>query len=166
MLYAQAANSPPYASLRDYRAARPECFQSGEKPPDCDYMQYVKTDGSELGYLQWILLDVMGRQFYLHWHANYNDSTPVATEEAVDSTITRISEYCTPLDKKQKTILNILDPTPEVRIGADTVTVRVVWFTKFGGFIETRQTLNRAFPHTILEGGYRNLLDYECGIVF
>lgn len=166
LLYVQPADSPPYASLGEYREARAECFGSGEKPPDCDPMQYVGTDGSELGYLQWTLLSMMGGQFYLHWHANYNDVTAVATEEAMESILTRMSGEFIPLDLGQKIAVKRIDPTPEVTIGADTVSVRAVWFTKFGGFFETRQTLSRGSPQTILESETDKLLDYECGLMY
>lgn len=164
--YVQPADSPPYASLAEYREARAECFESGAKPPDCNPMQYVRSDGSELGYLQWTLLYAMGGQFYLYWHANYNDVTAVATEEGMEGILTRIAGECMDLDLGQKIALKRIDPTPEVEIGADTVTVRAVWFTKFGGFFETRQTLSRAFPHTILESEHNTLLDYDCGLVY
>jgi len=84
VLYAHLEDSPPFTSLKEYTSAHPECFQSSEKPSHCSYQQLIETDGSEIGYLQFVLLNEMGRQFYLDWHANYNDTTLIATEKALD----------------------------------------------------------------------------------
>ncbi len=169
MLYAHLEDTPPFTSLKEYRSTRPECFQSGEKPPHCSYRQLVETDGSEIGYLQFVLLNEMGRQFYLDWHANYNDTTLIATENALDQILTQLlnSDFGYPIDDQQKEeIKNLVHPAPEVVIGTDFVTLRVVTFTKWGGFFEVHYELNKDFPHTIQEIESRNLFDYNCGILF
>lgn len=169
ILYAYQENNLPSASLKDYMSARPECFQSSEKPPHCSYMQLIEADGSEIGYLQFVLFQMMGRQFYLDWHANYNDTTLIATEKALDQIITHLSDsdFGFPIDDLQKEeIKNSVHPAPEVTIGAEFVTLWVVYFTKWGGFFEVQYELNKDFPHTIQEIKSRNLFDYDCGIMF
>jgi hypothetical protein len=53
-----------------------------------------------------------------------------------------------------------------VIIGADNVKIRVVWFTKWGGFFESWITMKKTFPHQILERNDENLLEYDCGVMF
>jgi len=169
VLYAHLEDTSPFTSLKEYSSTRPECFQSGEKPPHCSYRQLVETDGSEIGYLQFVLLNEMGRQFYLDWHANYNDTTLIATEDALDQILTQLSnsDFGYPIDDQQKEeIKNLVHPAPEIVIGTDFVTLRVVYFTKWGGFFEVHYELNKDFPHTIQEIESRNLFDYNCGILF
>ena len=169
VLYARLEDNPPFASLKEYSLAHPECFQSSEKPPHCSYQQWIETDGSEIGYLQFVLLNEMGRQFYLNWHANYNDTTLIATENALDQILTQLlnSDFGYPIDDQQKEeIKKLVHPAPEVVIGTEFVTLRMVYFTKWGGFFEVQYKLNKDFPHIIQENKSRNLFDYNCGILF
>jgi len=169
VLYAHLEENIPFTSLKEYLSARPECFQSSEKPSHCSFMQLIETDCSEIGYLQFILFQDMGRQFYLDWHANYNDRTLIATEKALDQIINQLSdtEFGLSIDDQQKDrIKNLVHPAPEVTIGTEFVTLRVVFFTKWGGFYEAQYELNKDFPHTIQDSKFRNLFAYDCGIMF
>ena len=47
------------------------CQPLGETP---SYLDYVQTDDTPESYFQLAVLSMMGSQFYLYWHANYNDS--------------------------------------------------------------------------------------------
>ena len=53
-----------------------------EAAPETGYLDYVQTDGSEEGFFQLALLTLMGDQFYLWWHANYNDQQIMASPNA------------------------------------------------------------------------------------
>jgi hypothetical protein len=129
-----------------------------------NHLYYVVTDGSELGYLQFILLYVMGDQFYIYWHADYGkDKLLVATDEALSKILLRIEDD---LDEQQKAQAGLIDPQPRVLIGEDTVTIRVVWFTKFGGFFETTYQVNKDQPHTTKMLETNSLLEYDCGIMY
>ncbi|MFH1447163.1 MAG: hypothetical protein ABIG43_07140 [Chloroflexota bacterium] len=167
-LYVHSTDEAPYTTASEYYAERPECSSRKDAPPQCEHMQYIVTDSSEMGYLQWILMYVMGRQFYLDWHANYNDTTLVATYEALDRIVTKHLDKSMgyPMSKVQIEKARTIDPTPQITIGDETVAVRVVWFTKWGGFFETRHKLSRTFPHTILETSSKILLDYDCGVMY
>ena len=124
---------------------------------------YVAADGSELGYLQWLLLHEMGDQFYLYWHAAYNDKLLVATEEGLDAILLEMEDF---LDSQQKNRFELIDPQPRIAVGDETVTIRVVWFTKFGGFSETYYQVNKDHPHTTTELETNLLLEYDCGIMY
>jgi hypothetical protein len=58
------------------------------------------------------------------------------------------------------------DLEPAVVIGDQTVEVRFVTFTKWGGFYLTTSMLDRSSPHTILDVQKKNLIPYDCGIMF
>ena len=126
-------------------------------------LYYVVADGSELGYLQWLLLHEMGDQFYLYWHAASKDKLFVATEEAVKTILLEIEDSFT---AQQKSQAKLIDPAPRVLIGEETVKIRVIWFTKFGGFFETYYRVNKDPPHDTYEIETNPLLEYDCGIIY
>jgi hypothetical protein len=126
-------------------------------------LRYVVADGSDLGYLQWLLLIEMGDQFYLYWHAMYKDKLLVATEEGLEAILLEIEDS---LDAQQKIQARQIDPTPYFLYDEETVKIRAVWFTKFGGFFETYYRINKDHPHTTYEIETNPLLEYDCGIMY
>jgi hypothetical protein len=129
-----------------------------------NHLYYVVTDGSELGYLQFILLYVMGDQFYIYWHADYGkDKLLVATDEALTAILLEIEDS---FNDQQIAQAGLIDPQPRVAIGEDTVTIRVVWFTKFGGIFESTYQVNKDHPHTTKMLETNSLLEYDCGIMY
>ena len=98
-------------------------------------LDYVIADGSELGYLQWLLLHEMGDHFYIYWHADYfKDKLFVSTEEALTSILLEIEHS---LNDQQRAQAGLIDPEPRFLLDEETIKIRAVWFTKFGGFFET-----------------------------
>lgn len=124
---------------------------------------YVVTDGSEQGYLQWLLLLEMGDQFYLYWHAAYKDRLLVSTEEGLEAILLEIDDS---LNAKQKIQAQQIDPTPYFLFDEETVKIRAVWFTKFGGFFETYYRINKDHPHITYEIETNLLLEYDCDIMY
>jgi hypothetical protein len=110
----------------------------------------------------------MGDQFYLDWHANYNDAVVIVGNEGLEKIIKERSDtsFGTPFTNLQQAKAKRIDPTPEVIFSDAYVTVKVVWFTKWGGFFETTYQVNRQFPHLIQVKETENLFEYECGIMF
>lgn len=166
ILYAYHTDDSPYISYQEYMAERGECIQGDSGGLDCNYLSHVQTDGSELGYLQLLLLDVMGNQFYLFWHAGYNDTTFIATEEAVDQVIEDIADPFISLTQQQRAEARRIDPSPEVQIDEDSVSVRAVWFTKWGGFYESSYKIDLLSPYIISDSSTNNLVEYDCGLMF
>jgi hypothetical protein len=167
ILYARPTTQPPYPDVEAFEKAMAGCDGSAATSP-CNYLNYVIADGTQQGYFQWVLLRMMGDQFYLFWHANYNDAEIIANQERLEALVETLNDdsFAFPLEALEvRKALNI-DPTPVVAIGADTVTVRVVWFTKWGGFIESTYTLSREAPHEVLNIETEDLVPYDCGILF
>jgi hypothetical protein len=55
---------------------------------------------------------------------------------------------------------------PVVELGKDTATVRIVTFTKWGSFIETKYELGRDFPHQLMGEWQQILVPYDCGVIY
>lgn len=135
-----------------------------------NYLDHVKLDGSEESYLQFVILAALGSQFSLFWHALYNDKEFVCTSEKADKIIKRINRSDENMDFMQDELfdqqLGEIDFDPQITINTDKVTVRLVFFTKWGGFIEAKYQVKKDFPHKIIERETETLIDYDCGYVY
>jgi len=158
LLYAYPASQPPYATEADLEAA-------GEKT---NYQDYIQTDDTPESYFQFVLLALKGNQFYLDWHANYNDTQVVCDKTDVNDIIASLDGsfgYRISLGARVRATL-LRGVGPSVVVGEQTVEVRLVTFTKWGGFYLTTYSISRSSPHTIQDVQEKNLIPYECGIMF
>jgi len=159
VLYARLEDQQPYASLADLPA--------GAELPD--FRDHIVTDDTEQGYFEYVAMDIMAAQFYLVWHANYNDTDIVCNSREVAEIIASINagDFGNQFDLTQqaqaRTLRNL---EPLVSMAADAATIQVVVFTKWGGFYRLTYTISRTFPHTIDEVREDILVPYDCGIMF
>jgi len=163
ILYAREESAAPYESYEDYQNAL-----GGTEIPYDAYLEFIESDGTEEGYFQWALLQMMGNQFYLYWHAGYNDAEIIASSERLGEVVDEMvgTQFGEPLSASQKRQALRIDPAPVVTIEGEEVTVRVVWFTKWGGFYETMHTLTATEPFQIIDSQTHELVPYECQVMF
>ncbi len=159
LLYAHPVNQSPYASIIDI----PEDTQLP------DYQEHLTIEDTEQGYFEYVVMDIMASQFYLYWHANYNDTQIVCNRQQIYDIVAQVNtgDFGATMDTAQqakvRTLRNI---PPVVLLTGDTATVEVVTFTKWGGFYRYTYTISRGFPHTILDLKEENLFPYYCGLMF
>lgn len=159
LLYPRPVDQVPYASTTDI----PE---NTEWP---DFQEYVDIEDTERGYFDYVVLDIMANQFYLFWHANYNDRQIVCNRQQVNDIVQQVSSgdfgnaMGLPAQTKARAIKDV---EPVVRLTGDVATVELITFTKWGGFYRETYTVSREVPHEILEIKQENLVPYDCGILF
>jgi len=159
ILYVRSVDQPPFASMEDI----PE---NAELP---DFREYLDIEDVEQGYFEFVVMDIMANQFYLSWHANYNDTQIVCSDEHVNEIISAVNagdfgmKFDLAQQAKARTMKNI---EPVVRLTDDVASVEVVTFTKWGGFYRLTYTISRGFPHTIIDIKEENLVPYDCGVMF
>lgn len=159
ILYARPVDQPAYVTTKDL----PVGLELA------DYLSHVAIDNTEQGYFEYVALIMMARQFYLDWHANYNDTEIVCTRKAVNTIIADINDgdFGLPLDAaEQVKARTMTDIEPLVRLTDDTAVVELIFFTKWGGFYRATYTINRSFPHTIIDVIEENVVPYDCGVAF
>jgi hypothetical protein len=159
ILYARPKDQPAYVSMKDL----PVGLEAG------DYLNYIAVENVEQGYFELIAMNIMARQFYLDWHANYNDTEIVCNADAVDAIITDINDegFGIAFDRsQQRQARGMENIEPLVKLTDDSALVEVIVFTKWGGFYRWTYTINRSFPHTIIDVQTENLVPYDCGIMF
>lgn len=158
ILYARPLDQPRFATEADLVAAG----------VSADYLASVQADGSAQGYFELVVLAMMGPQFYLDWHANYNDAQIVCDRQQAIAIARSLDggfgRPLPPLDRLRVRFLTGVEPT--VKIGEQTVQVRLVTFSRWGGFSRLTVSFQRAFPHTILDTREDVLIPYDCGIRF
>lgn len=159
ILYARKANEPSYRTESEYT----EASERGAAGP---YLDHVQVDGTPEGFFQLVVLRIMGGQFYLYWHAAYNDARIICTPDALEALLSQPTMFDKELPANVQRAARKLDVAPVVEMGADAVTVRVVIFTNWGGFIRRSYTISRAFPHQILAEEEETLVEYDCGVMF
>ena len=125
-----------------------------------DYLSHVRFDGSPEGFVQFIILTMMGGQFYLRWHGSYTDTRLVCDREAVRRILA--TEACDADPKEKLRMLN-RDVTPTVSLSRDTVTTRVVYFSRSGGFVKATYLITRELPNRFTGAERKTLMKFDCG---
>jgi hypothetical protein len=134
-----------------------------------DFREFLDVEDVEQGYFEYVVLDIMANQFYLFWHANYNDTEIVCNREEVNDIVTSVSsgDFGNAMDlaaqTKARTMRNI---EPSVRLTGDVANVEVITFTKWGGFYRFTYTISRGFPHMVIDVKQENIVPYDCGVMF
>lgn len=153
-MYARPEGEPTFSNYSAYQNAGVENFLS-----------HIQVDDTAEGYYELELLSIMGEQFYMSWHAAYDDWEVVSSRERLDAIIELMNEGHNPLTEEQVEAALKLDITPSVKFEGDKVRVQILVFTKWGGFYERVYTIDRNFPHQMIEDDIQ-LIPYNCGIVF
>jgi hypothetical protein len=145
-------------------------LSSADLRPGLDnYLNHVIVEDTPEGYLQYAILAASAEQFYLFWHANYNDQQIVCTKQALKDIVKSLNSYdfgvpITAAERRQA--LAISSVSPVVTLTEQTATVELVTFTRWGGFYRTTFTIDRTFPHFIVDVQQEQLASYNCGISF
>jgi hypothetical protein len=159
ILYARPEEQPSYASMKDIP----------ENTDLADFHDYIEIEDVEQGYFEYVVMDIMAGQFYLFWHANYNDTQIVCSRSVVNAIISDINDgsFGSTFDISQETKARAMQNIePLVQLTKTTATVEAIIFTKWGGFYRQTYTISRSFPHTIIDVKSENLVPYDCGVMF
>lgn len=158
-LLARPVEVPPYTSSADVPQN-----QNLE-----NYWEFVEVEDVEQGYFEYAALLIMAEQFYLVWHANYNDTEIVCSRADVDAIVAErnTGDFGMKFDLSQQAKIRAMkDIEPLVRLTENSAIVEIVTFTKWGGFYRLTYTIDRNSPHTIMDVQDENIVPYDCGIMF
>ena len=160
-LYTLPDDQPPFETFNDYSAS---ITLPGQPLPS--YLDHIVIDDTPEGYVQMVVLDVMGAQFYLHWHAGYNDFQVICDGDMLDTLLNSNDEFglTIPADAQQQA--RLLDVTPTVELDEDVAHVEFTGFTKWGGFYRVTFTISRDHPREVYDSSSENLIEYNCGVMF
>jgi hypothetical protein len=164
VLYARMADQPAY---RDYNELSKD-RSIGSPLSEDEYLNHVRADESPESFFQLYVLQMLGGQFYLSWHANYDDYRIVCNSSEAELYLPDVSSTSgasssTPISEAVAKA-HRMDFNPVVEMNDSAVRVSAVAFTKWGGFILKSITFKREFPHEVLNMDSNVLVRYDCGI--
>ncbi len=157
-LYTRPSDQPPYASVSEI----PESVELG------NIRDHLEIEDVAQGYFEFAVMDIMAGQFYLVWHANYNDTEIVCNAEAAAAIVDRINsaDFGYKMDLKQQTQVRMMkNIEPAVTLTEDSAILEIVVFTKWGGFSRRTYTIGRSFSHSV-DISEEILVPYDCGVMF
>lgn len=161
VLYARRTWRVPFLTYAAYRNAGPET-DAGEQP---EFLRHVRTDGTPEGFVQLAVLHIMADQFYLFWHACYNDERIVCDRGQLDTLLAKQDDFKKPTAEEKQAALGV-DLQPVVEILASSVRVSFLTWTDWGGLNRKTFTFSKAFPHRLEKTEAENIVSYYCGILF
>lgn len=160
LLYARPVEQAPYATEADYRASTTD---------QADYLSFILPQDSPEGYFEYAAFATLANQFYLDWHANYNDWQVLCGQDDIEAIIQSLNSedaFGIPMTATQKRQARAIDsPQPSVELTNETAIVKLLVFTKWGGFYRRTLTIPRA-DHSIVDEQDEPLVEYDCGIMF
>ena len=160
LLYARPVEQSPYANEAEYKAAVTDAP---------DYLSFVKPQENPEGYFEFAAFAILANQFYLDWHANYNDWQVLCGQDDIEKVIEPTSDedgFGIPMTASQKRQARAIKETqPSVVLTDTTATVKMLVFTKWGGFYLRELTIDRASNRIIDEQDIPQV-EYDCGIMF
>lgn len=129
------------------------------------YMSDILLDGSVESMVEYIILDTIGDQFALWWHSNYNDLIPVFTKEHINNIMeTQIREVMIKEGFYDKA--SNIDPSIIIERSDTEISVNILCFTNWGGFFRRTYTFNNKEAYELINKTEKNILPYDCGIMF
>lgn len=119
-------------------------------------------DRSPESWFELVAFAAMAPQFYLYWHANYNDWEFIVSDDQLEILV---KECC--LDDSAASRARELGCDVEIETVNDSIFVTYTGFTRWGGFKRTRTTISARTPHVLLgEAETVDQVPYDCGICY
>lgn len=173
-LYTVPTNVSPFKTFDDFLAYLEDQNSFNRSYMDLahgyDYLDHIWVNGTYEGYFQILLLALQGDQFFLYWHGLYNDAIILCDSSDIQRAYEKLKffepNFSLEFPEDVKSKIPELDLQPRISVGENTVTIRIVQFSLWGGFWETYYTINRSPRHELLNVSGNTLIEYDCGVSF
>jgi hypothetical protein len=171
LLYARKTDRAPFQTYKEFLKSYDETISYegsySQLKHDLDYLEKIQVDGSPESYFQYVILAVMGDQFYLLWHGNYNDTRILCNFDDIKNVEEEIQCFDMAFPKDVVDRIEEIDFSPAVLIDGKTATVRFVTFTiMWGGFFENIYKLDMLNPGKLMDIKRNPLIMYNSGLAF
>jgi hypothetical protein len=171
VLYARKTNAPAFKSYEEFLQSVASAPAGETKPyqarsPAYAFLQKVHTDESADGYFQFDVLSTLGAQFYLSWHAAYDDALVLCDIGDLAFVQKELDSFDVSLTDEQWKQARALDFHPTVSIHGDEINVRMMLFSKWVGFWERIYVHNQQDPFNLFDLRQNVMIPYDCGIMF
>jgi hypothetical protein len=156
-LYARPEDQPRYLTFEEWYTA----------DRDDNPFPHIVVDDTPEGYFQLVLLRVTGSQFYLWWHALYDDTIVFGSRDPLERILDNVASSSAGfMEPEAMAAARAVDPTPVVVLEDGHALVVIHTWTKWGGLHRTAWRVSRSFPHEMSRQSHEQLAPYDCGMVF
>ncbi len=177
-IYSRPVDQKPYISYEEFINAvgwPSQWYQSFGNLPHLDlqvafyyYLNSVRVDNTSDSFFQYVILGILAEQLKSSLRDSYNDTIVLCNHSDVDLAVSEVKKFVegggeSTLSDQDVKDAQKLSIEPVVELGKDAAIVRIVIFTKWGGFIELKYELARNFPHQLMGEWEQALVPYYCG---
>lgn len=152
----------PYVYARHKDAAPFHDFHSAYEHTEANPLHHsLITDDSPEGWFELTALRCLQGQFYLNWHALYNDLKILTLKCEIDEMLARHNE----MGETEQQKAGLLDTQVRIAYAESLVSVTYCTFSAWHGFKQARETYQRHPPHVLI--GERDVLieiPYDCDV--
>lgn len=154
-LYARPTDAKPFDTFIEHR----------DWEEKNSLLSFLVSDGTPDGFFQLAVFHRLAGQFYLYWHANYNDMAIITSREDAEATVKTLNgkRFGAKLTEAQVAAIMAIPPEPSVALHETTADVTCCVFTKWGGFSRLKETFRRSPPHMIVGRDVVDAVEYDCG---
>ena len=133
-----------------------------------DLLSFMVTDDTPDGFFQLIVFRRLAGQFYLYWHANYNDTRILTTAEDIEAIISSVSRdgFGTEFTEEQISALRTVNACPTVELSVNQASVTYCLFSRWGGLTRLRESYHRLPPHLMFSQQVLSRVEYLCNVDF
>jgi len=170
LVYARKSTSLPFQSYTEFLKSYGE-EPSGERSygglqHEYDYLERIQTDKTPESFFEFTALAFQADQFYLYWHGLYNDLQILCDNTDLQNLNDIMMAFKLEFPQDVKDRMEKIDFSPVVVIGESDITVRMITFTKWGGFFENVYVMDKDNPMQLLDVKFNPIIEYDCGISF
>lgn len=159
LIYVRSVDEAPFATYEELQQAR------GDIDPKA-YVDVVRTDETPEGYVEYVLLYLLGDQFYLWWHSASRDLRVLCDREALRSAVEAADNFCMEMPEEVIRQALAVEPRAQVELGEERVIVRLHVFSKWGGLYRATYQVGSEPTPGVLSQQSENLVEYYCPVVF
>jgi len=170
LVYARKTNSTPFQSYAELLQSFGEEMAGersyGQLRHKYDYLEKIQIDKTPESYFEFTVLAFQGDQFYLWSHGLYNDLKVLCDSSDMQYVNADMQSFDIEFPQDVNDRIEKIDFSPVVIVGENDITVRMITFTKWGGFFENVYVMDKDNPTQLLDVRFNPLIEYDCGINF
>ena len=170
LVYTRKSSVAPFQSYADLLKSFGEEIEGersyGQLKHKYDYLEQIQIDKTPESYFEFTALAFQGDQFYLWWHGLYNDLKILCDSSDLQFVNEDMHGFDIEFPQDVKDRIEKIDFSPVVIVGESDITVRMITFTKWGGFYENVYVMDKENPMQLLDVQFNPIIEYDCGISF
>lgn len=124
---------------------------------------HIKSDS---GYFQFLVFALLGDQYCQSWHSNYGHIEIITSSKRLEIMTKQTWDIYYGFKSSDIEEILKIDPIPVIEHYKDSVSIRIVTFQPWDGFIERKISITKKWPHNINQYFRKVLFEHDCGIMF